>query len=241
MWGGDMGGGRDNAGAALYKRVNGKYVRVGSYKDNEKEANRLISEIINQPINPDSVMTYFDNIHGSNDKDAVIVNERPLMQRAVLQYLRAIDKRDKNAVIGLDKKLKNGDFGTGENQQQLSRIRKTLLEIAKNSPEKVTKIRNASFLKASKMITVNEKLKELQKKFAGKQVKLKNDVKAGWYDTMNPVYYPKGEEGTVLKVNGNVYEIPDLDGNMMKVVSYNFLMQWKDGSTKWISAGDIQP
>ena len=33
-----MGGGRDKNGAPIYKRVNGKYVRVTSYKDDEKRA-----------------------------------------------------------------------------------------------------------------------------------------------------------------------------------------------------------
>lgn len=36
-----MGGGRDNSGAAIYKRVNGKYVRIAPYKDERLTENDI--------------------------------------------------------------------------------------------------------------------------------------------------------------------------------------------------------
>ena len=109
-----MGGGRDNSGARLYKNVNGNYVRVASYKDKVKEANRLIDDYVKKT----GVNNYIKN------------------EDVVLGYVKAINDRDRQAVLKLDSL-----FGKLTNdKKELLDIRKALLSMAKNSPKDLNKI-----------------------------------------------------------------------------------------------------
>ena len=186
-------------------------------------------------------MTY-QHVVIDEDKNTTIVSKRPLEQKATMQYLNAIDNRDHNAVAALDKKLKNGDFGTGEDLDKISKIRKTLLDLAKDSPEKVRDIYNNAVRKYRKIMTPTEKLKVYQKKLIGKKIRLKNDVQAGYFGSTSKfnIYYPKGTEGNVLKIKENVKNIPDQNGKMINFISYDFLMDMGDGNKKWFSSNDIE-
>ena len=53
-----MGGGRDNEGAALYKRVGGKYIRVGAYNNPNRERQRLASVLVGQLKNHQTFPEY---------------------------------------------------------------------------------------------------------------------------------------------------------------------------------------
>ena len=55
-----MGGGRDHEGAALYKRVGEKYIRVGGYKNPSKERQRLASVLVGQLENHQTFPEYRD-------------------------------------------------------------------------------------------------------------------------------------------------------------------------------------
>lgn len=233
-----MGGGRDNSGAALYKRVDGKYIRIGAYKDKEKEANRLISEIFDRPIDKETIFNYTGNLHGYRDKDAVIVSKRPIAQRAILSYIQAIDKRDRNAVISLDEKLKKGLFGTGEEQQKISNIRKALLDIARESPEKITDIHKSVVNKTMKTITDKEKLHQLEKRYIGKKLKLIDDVMdSGSESASIRAYYPTGLVGTALKFREKTFSMP---WENKTFVLYDVLLQWEDGYKKWIPSSAVE-
>ncbi|MCR4718672.1 MAG: hypothetical protein K5768_03475 [Firmicutes bacterium] len=128
-----MGGGRDNGGAAIYKRVNGRYIRVGAYKDKEREANKLIKDFVSNYRNEDVIKDYLD----------------------------AINKRDRKAVIGLDKyHLRSSDYDSATekaNKEKLRKVRKTLLEIAKDSPEQITKIKENTEKKLQQRVEDNRK------------------------------------------------------------------------------------
>lgn len=206
-----MGGGRDNSGARLYKYANGKYIRVGAYKDDVREASRMIDDFIKKPAD----------------------------EKAVLQYLQAIENRDRNAVISLDKQLKSGAFGTGENQQKLSAIRKTLLGIAGNNPEAIAKIHNTAKQKAqNRPKTISERVQALQTKYVGKKFRLTRNVQAGSATMPINLVYPKGTEGVVKKVKAWTY---GGDGTLLpKTVAFDFLLDFGTHA-KWFSSLDIAP
>ena len=170
----------------------------------------------------------------------------PTTTHAVMQYLDAIEKRDKNAVMALDDKLKKGEFGTGKRKDKVSAIRKELLRLAKNDPEEVTKIHELSKKKTEtlafspKNMTVEEKVDYLKSKFVGKKVRLKNNVDE-YYASENKIssYYPAGLEGTVLKAKSSY--IPPVEGVHKGIVSYHLLLQFEDGWKKWINTKDLEP
>ena len=204
-------------------------------------AKQLLDDIFDKPVNQDDTYKYF----GLNDEQTTIISKRPEEQKAILQYAAAINKRDRDAVLAVDKKVKNGDFGTGKDIEKVSNFRKMLLELSKDSPKKVAEIYKETVRKYRKTATPNEKLYDFQKKFIGKKIRLKNDVGAGYFGSESKynLYYPKGTEGTVLKVKGITHTLPDPDRDFAptKVASYDFLMDLGNGFKKWFSSSDIEP
>lgn len=204
-----MGGGRDKDGAPIYKQVNGQYIRIGAYQDKEREANRLIDNFIANPSNV----------------------------RSVLKYLKAIDDRDRKLVLDLDRRLKNGELGTGQNQEDLSNIRKKLLELAAESPEAVTRINQQTKQKTGRnLITkqdIDKRIAELQTKYVGKRIRIKENLES-WYGH----YTPAGTEGTVLKVDAQIiHAVPKL--GISNTVTYKFLIDTKYGKY-WLSAKQLE-
>lgn len=213
-----MGGGRDNTGAALYKRVDGKYIRVGAYKDNEKEVNRLIDDLISTPSS----------------------------RNAVKEYLKAIKDRDKSAVLDLDERLKDGKFGTGEQYRRLATVRKKLLEIAGKNPEKITEISESANRKISAKakedwakLPLARKALSYERAYKGKRFRLKKNLPVGADWSKIALYEPAGTEvGTLLRVkaytSGGPYEFGGVtyDGGPL-IEHFDFLIDQGHGYTKW--------
>lgn len=170
--------------------------------------------------------------------------------KVVYSYLTAIDKRNKEDVMKLDQKLKEGTLVTGENQQKIMKLRKELLSLAKDSPNDVSKILETTKQKLKDQINKlppAQKAKYYEKVYKGKKFKLKNDVEVGHDLSKIQLYEPAGTEvGTLLKVKpfafGGTY-VSDgkvIDSGIPYTVNYQFLMDKGNGYTKWYSLRDLE-
>ena len=131
-------------------------------------------------------------------------------QNTVLDYLDAINNRDRNAVLKLDKTHiktheKFGDSLDSDEEKatraQIKEIRKALLDLAGASPDKVTKILNQTKEKIDKRVKENwEKINSLPEETV-KQIE--HDI-----ENMNIGHYMIGYYGNTLRTMADTLGIP---------------------------------